>query len=124
MTIPAGQQSVDFKLISIQDRHFESDEDVKLEVVPHRGGSYSPAESAAAKVLLIDATADLDLAAGPRDMELMDDVIEDTEGSFIPKNSDFDMQSYMADHEWLSMHEDVLTSAEYYTVRIVVKSKI
>ncbi|HAV30867.1 MAG TPA: hypothetical protein DCX79_02555, partial [Planctomycetaceae bacterium] len=124
VTIPAGQQSVDFKLISIQDRHFESDEDVKLEVVPHRGGSYSPAESAAGKVLLIDATADLDLAARPRDMELMDDVFEDTEGSFIPKNSDFDLQRDMADHEWLSMHEDGLTSAEDDTVRLVVTSQI
>ena len=124
VTIPAGQQSVDFKLISIQDRHFESDEDVKLEVVPHRGGNYSPAESAAGKVLLIDATADLDLAARPRDMELMDDVFEDTEGSFIPRNSDFDLQRDMADHEWLSMHEDGLTSAEDDTVRLVVTSKI
>ncbi|MFN9040418.1 MAG: hypothetical protein ACK5YO_29270, partial [Planctomyces sp.] len=124
VTIPAGQQSVDFKLISIQDRHFESDEDVKLEVVPHRGGNYSPAESAAGKVLLIDATADLDMAAGPRDMDLMDDVFEDTEGSFIPKNSDFDLQRDMADHEWLSMHEDGLTSAEDDTVRLVVTSKI
>jgi hypothetical protein len=57
-------------------------------------------------------------------MELMDDVIEDTEGSFIPKNSDFDLQRDMADHEWLSMHEDGLTSAEDDTVRLVVTSKI
>lgn len=124
VTIPAGQPSVDFKLISMLDRQFESDENVKLEVVPHRGGNYSPAESATAEVQLIDATADLDMAAGPRDTNLMDDQYEDVEGSFIPKNSDFDLQRDMADHEWLSMHEHGLTSAEDDTVRLVITSRI
>jgi hypothetical protein len=124
VTIPAGQTSVDFKLISMMDRHFEADEDVKLEVVPHRSNNYSPGESATAKVNLVDETADIDLAFEAHNQELMDDEFEDKSGSFIPLNSDFDFERDMPDHEWLSQHEDGMTIAEDDTVRMLVTSRI
>jgi len=124
LTIPAGQTSLDFKLIASVDHQFETPEFILATVVPGPQGGYSPADADEADLMLTDATADIDMSYSAKNLNWLDDIQEDDWGSVIFKDSDFDAGQYDSDMVWYGEKNKPLASDENDVVRMRVQSHI